>query len=168
MGLLVFIILPWLIYLCFPINNSLRMLQANSFNKKKYLKDLKKNIFKVFGGFNLLQIILFIYIWQFVTMKNFMTSILIFFFFYLLLALVSCIRKRKETKKIVYTPRVLRLIFSTMLVYNFMIIGLWVILKLPFQLILIFIAYFQHLLVLLILFINTPLEKLVEIKQKRP
>ena len=146
-------IIPYLIYLIYIFvrsNDTIHMLQQNKYNAKNtYIKWMKKNIKKCFYIEDLLFIILIIN-------NNILFSII-----YILLILKRLGVKKQNKLPLKYTSRVKRLIFTNMLMHLLPLIILDN-LKINYTyLILGFIAFINSVYVLLSIYINTPVEKLV-------
>lgn len=146
-------IIPYLIYLIYIFvrsNDTIHMLQQNKYNAKNtYIKWMKNNLKKCFYIEDLLFIILIIN-------NNILFSIL-----YTLLLLKRISTKKQNKLPLKYTSRVKRLIFTNMLMHLLPLIILDS-LKINYTyLILGFIAFINSVYVLLSIYINTPVEKLV-------
>lgn len=146
-------IIPYLIYLIYIFvrsNDTIHMLQQNKYNAKNtYIKWMKNNLKKCFYIEDLLFIILIIN-------NNILFSIIC------TLLLLKRISTKKQNKlPLKYTSRVKRLIFTNMLMHLLPLIILDS-LKINYTyLILGFIAFINSVYVLLSIYINTPVEKLV-------
>lgn len=161
------IFIPWLLYLFYPLTHSLQMLQQNTYNKDwAYLKWLRKNINPIFYYLNLSQLILFFIIlfgdWQ-------TLALILFTILYFSLFIYQYLKQKKEIIKetLKYTARIKRLITTNVIFYLIIIILFHYQFKFNLCLILISLAYLQYLLILLVNFINKPVENLVMLKFKK-
>lgn len=146
-------IIPYLIYLIYIFvrsNDTIHMLQQNKYNAKNtYIKWMNKNIKKCFYIEDLLFIILII------------NNNILFSTIYILLILKRLGSKKQNKLPLKYTSRVKRLIFTNMLMHLLPLIILDSLKSNYTYLILGFIAFINSVYVLLSIYINTPVEKLV-------
>ena len=146
-------IVPYIIYLIYIFvrsNDTIHMLQQNKYNAKNtYIKWLKKNTKKCFYVEDMFFILLIIN-------NNILFSVL-----YTLLILKRLSTKKQNKLPLKYTSRVKRLIFTNMLMHILPIIILEYIKINYIYLILGYIAFTNSVYVLLSIYINTPVEKLV-------
>ena len=153
-------IIPYIIYLIYIFvrsNDTIHMLQQNKYNAKNtYIKWMKKNIKKCFN----IQDILFIL----VIFLNKQEILIIYFIIIYLLFTFKILSTKKQNKlPLKYTSRVKRLIFTNMLIH---IIPIIILEKISIELkhiylVLGIIALINSIYVLLSIYINTPVEKLV-------
>lgn len=146
-------IVPYIIYLIYIFvrsNDTIHMLQQNKYNAKNtYIKWLKKNTKKCFYVEDMFFILLIIN-------NNILFSVL-----YTLLILKRLSTKKQNKLPLKYTSRVKRLIFTNMLMHILPIIILEYFKINYIYLILGYIAFTNSVYVLLSIYINTPVEKLV-------
>ena len=146
-------IIPYIIYLIYIFvrsNETIHMLQQNKYNAKNtYIKWMKKNIKKCFYIEDLLFILLIIN-------NNILFSVI-----YTLLILKRAFTKKQNKLPLKYTARVKRLIFTNMFMHILPIILLEYFNINNAYLIMGFIAFINNIYVLLSIYINTPVEKLV-------
>ena len=146
-------IIPYIIYLIYIFvrsNETIHMLQQNKYNAKNtYIKWMKKNIKKCFYIEDLLFILLII------------NNDILFSVIYTLLILKRTFTKKQNKLPLKYTARVKRLIFTNMLMHILPIILLEYFNINNAYLIMGFIAFINNIYVLLSIYINTPVEKLV-------
>ena len=146
-------IVPYIIYLIYIFvrsNDTIHMLQQNKYNAKNtYIKWLKKNTKKCFYVEDMFFILLIIN-------NNILFSVL-----YTLLILKRLSTKKQNKLPLKYTSRVKRLIFTNMLMHILPIIILEYFKIDYIYLILGYIAFTNSVYVLLSIYINTPVEKLV-------
>lgn len=146
-------IIPYIIYLIYIFvrsNDTIHMLQQNKYNAKNtYIKWMKKNNKKCFYIEDMLFILLVI------------NNDILFSILYTLLILKRLTTKKQNKLPLKYTSRVKRLIFTNMLMHILPILILNN-LKINYTyLILGYIAFINSVYVLLSIYINTPVEKLV-------
>ena len=146
-------IVPYIIYLIYIFvrsNDTIHMLQQNKYNAKNtYIKWMKKNTKKCFYVEDMFFILLIIN-------NNILFSVL-----YTLLILKRLSTKKQNKLPLKYTSRVKRLIFTNMLMHILPIIILEYFKINYIYLILGYIAFTNSVYVLLSIYINTPVEKLV-------
>ena len=146
-------IIPYIIYLIYIFvrsNDTIHMLQQNKYNAKNtYIKWMKKNTKKCFYVEDMFFILLIIN-------NNILFSVL-----YTLLILKRLSTKKQNKLPLKYTSRVKRLIFTNMLMHILPIILLEYFKIDYIYLILGYIAFTNSVYVLLSIYINTPVEKLV-------
>ena len=146
-------IIPYLIYLIYIFvrsNDTIHMLQQNKYNAKNtYTKWMKNNIKKCFYIEDMLFIL-------FIINNNILFSII-----YTLLIFKRIFTKKQNKLPLKYTSRVKRLIFTNMLMHIIPIIILDYYIINYTYLILGYIAFINSVYVLLSIYINTPIEKLV-------
>ena len=146
-------IIPYLIYLIYIFvrsKDTIHMLQQNKYNAKNtYIKWMKKNTKKCFYVEDMFFILLIIN-------NNILFSVL-----YSLLILKRLSTKKQNKLPLKYTSRVKRLIFTNMLMHILPIIVLDYFKINYTYLILGYIAFTNSVYVLLSIYINTPVEKLV-------
>lgn len=146
-------IVPYIIYLIYIFirsNDTIHMLQQNKYNAKNtYIKWMRKNIKKCFYIEDMLFILLIIN-------NNILFSVI-----YILLILKRLSTKKQNKLPLKYTSRVKRLIFTNMLMHILPIIMLDYFKIKNTYLILGLIAFINSIYVLLSIYINTPVEKLV-------
>lgn len=146
-------IIPYLIYLIYIFvrsKDTIHMLQQNKYNAKNtYIKWMKKNTKKCFYVEDMFFILLIIN-------NNILFSVL-----YSLLILKRLSTKKQNKLPLKYTSRVKRLIFTNMLMHILPIIMLEYFKINYTYLILGYIAFTNSVYVLLSIYINTPVEKLV-------
>ena len=141
---------------------TLQMLQQNKYNAKHtYIKWLKSNLNKSFNILDLLFIILI----PFAYLNNGNYINIIFQLIYATLIFVKLTTKTQNKKPLKYTSRVKRLIFTNILVH---ILCTLIIDKLIYKFLLLgFIIYIDSIFILIPLWINTPVEKLVGLYYKQ-
>ena len=146
-------IIPYLIYLIYIFvrsNDTIHMLQQNKYNAKNtYTKWMKNNIKKCFYIEDMLFIL-------FIINNNILFSII-----YTLLIFKRIFTKKQNKLPLKYTSRVKRLIFTNMLMHIIPIIILDYYIINYTYLILGYITFINSVYVLLSIYINTPIEKLV-------
>ncbi|MBU9713787.1 UDP-N-acetylmuramoyl-tripeptide--D-alanyl-D-alanine ligase [Evansella tamaricis] len=116
-GLSLILILAWILPLIASVTKSIHMLQLNSYRNERYLLWMSRNRNKVFQKRSTLMIIP-ILIGLFTNAHvTFISGIIIFVCLFLF-------RSREvEKKKLVYTPRVKRLLTATFVLYGLLLIG---------------------------------------------
>ncbi len=161
MILFIFSLLPWFLYLSLRTKKALHMLQQNLYDENlRYFKWLIQNLKKVFGGRDLLPLLLVLVLF----INNIGLSIL-FIVFYFIIFIYSYRELKNETykKPLVWTARVKRLIITTVLLYLLPLIGIFYsyhqVFNSIYYLHLILLAYLQYLVLLLAVKINIPVEK---------
>jgi len=152
-------------YLILRTKNALHILQQNSYNLDgRYFKWILTNRIKIYTLFDHLTLLLAL-IFVFIFDKNFVlisTSVL-----YFVGIIISFLKMKKETYKLKFkvTSRIKRLIFTIFLIYT--IPTLLIVLNFDINHLhdyfygYILIGYLQYYVVLLALFINSPIERLV-------
>ena len=165
--MIVFIIsmVIYLLYISLISTKSLQMLQQNRYNRGyKYVKWLTKNIKECFINYSLIFLI-FIFFYFSDNLTNYISYIAIIIYIFLIYVFIS--NKRKENTKIPlkYTARIKRLIATNTIIH--LIIVLIFILSyseekiITYYLILGLIGYLNYIVIILINFINRPIEKMV-------
>ena len=140
------------------------MLQQNRYNRGyKYVKWLTKNIKEVFLNYTLI-LLVFAFLYLSENLANYVNLIAIVI--YLFLIYVFIINRKKENTKIPlkYTARIKRLIATNTIIHILFIVALPLLIQetsVTYYLLLGLIAYFNSLMVILINFINRPIEKMV-------
>lgn len=146
-------IIPYLIYLIYIFvrsKDTIHMLQQNKYNAKNtYIKWMKNNIKKCFYIEDMLFIV-------FIINNNILFSVI-----YILLIIKRITIKKQNKLPLKYTSRVKRLYFTNMLMHILPIIVLDYFKINYTYLILGYIAFTNSVYVLLSIYINTPVEKLV-------
>ena len=162
MNNLIISIILYLIYIYLRSLKSFHMLQQNKYNAKKtYLKWMIKNLDKCFSNLTLIFIILIFFINIDVLM-------------YLCFDLICCIliisiliTKEQNKLPLKYTSRLKRLIFTNMFVHILLIYIMSRYIDNNYLLLILgIIAYINSLFILLSVFINMPVEKLVSLYYK--
>lgn len=153
------------IYIIYSYTRSiytLQMLQQNKYNAKNtYLKWLKNNVKKSFHILDLL----FIIIVPFIFLKNEDYISIVFSLTYITLIGIQTTTKSQNKKPLKYTARVKRLIFTNILVH---LLPALLIPNITYKyLILGFIIYIDSLYILIALWINMPIEKMVGMYYKQ-
>ena len=159
-------LIPWLCYLYYVLPYYLQMLQQNTYNKDwAYLKWLKKNAFKNTWEFKISQLFLFI-LGLFLIENSVLFASLALMGTYVVLAYLfrRKLKQQNTREPLVYTARIKRLIGSTVMSYC-LSIGLASQYFNSFF-ILILLAYFPHLLILVVKLVNAPIEKAIYLKFK--
>ena len=158
-------VIVYLIYISLISTKSLQMLQQNRYNRGyKYVKWLIKNLNECFINYTLIFLIFicFYYSNNLINYISYMAIIIYIFLIY-----VFCSNKKRENTKIPlkYTARIKRLIFTNELFH--IIIILIILLNysednlVAYYIILGLIGYLNYLVVIIINFLNRPLEKIV-------
>ena len=165
MLLYIFVSIIYLIYINIISTKSLHMLQQNRYNRGyKYVKWLLKNLKENFVNYNLL-FVLFILFYFSENLLTYINYIAILLFIFLIFVFIS--NKKKETTKIPlkYTARIKRLIATNTLLHILLIIITLLNYSdnnLPlYYFILGLIGYLNPLVIILINFLNRPVEKMV-------
>ena len=157
-----FSVIIYLIYIFIRSRETIHMLQQNKYNAKgTYVKWLKKNINKAFYGKSIIFLTLII----FLVYKKSMVLPVYFSVIYLILIIDELTRGGQNKLPLKYTSRVKRLIFTNTLVH-LVVVFLFSLIDgqintVYLYLILGLIAYINSLFVLISIYINAPIEKLV-------
>jgi len=158
-------LIPWLLYLGLRTKKAFHMLQQNLYdNDKRYIKWIEKNYQKVFLGKELLMLVLILLL---ILYQNELIMMIVFTIFYLIMFGITYDQMQKESykKPLVVTARIKRLIITLIILYLISIISIfkqydYVIYNNVYIILSIFI-YLQFIMVLLVVKINIPIEKIV-------
>ena len=143
---------------------SLHMLQQNWYNDgNRYLKWLMSNLKDNFLNLELLMVLYSLFMFT----EHYMYEVVIAIVFYLLLTVLAKDKAKKEQNKkpLVFTKRVKRLVVTSSVLY-LVPMGIMVYLfkeefLYAYYLIIAFMVYFNRLILLLCIYINSPIEKLI-------
>ena len=158
-------IIFYLIYITLVSTKSLQMLQQNRYNRGyKYVKWLIKNYKECFINYTLI-LLIYILLYFSDTLQSYVGYITIIIYSFLSYVFISN-RKKENTKiPLKYTARIKRLIATNSIIH--ILIALIITLNyseeklVTYYLVLALIAYFNYIIIILINFINRPIEKLV-------
>ncbi|HOO67857.1 MAG TPA: UDP-N-acetylmuramoyl-tripeptide--D-alanyl-D-alanine ligase [Bacilli bacterium] len=158
--------IPWFLYMFLRTKKSLHMLQQNLYDDGfRYLKWIKNNFIKIMLSFDLIPLVL-IPVILFVS-NNIITYILFSITYIVLFIINYKIMKNEKVKKpLVVTARVKRLLTTLLLVYVALIYFINIKLGFNYLLLILLAAYFQYIIILLVVKINIPVEKCVYLKYK--
>ena len=145
----------------------MHMLQQNFYNEgNRYLKWINKNIYKSLITIDLITLLL-----PFIALNSNTIAYIIAFFTYLILFIIMYYQKRNEQVKIglVYTFRIKRLIFTTVIIYIIFLLCYFKFIKNDYILLIVFslLTVFAHLHVYIAYLLNLPIEKLIYNKYKQ-
>ena len=157
----IFLTIVWIPYLFFRTKKALHMLQQNLYDDDfRYVKWIKKNFRKIMLSFDLVQVLLIFFILY--IQKGILIPIS-FGIVYILLFIRSFGLSYKEVvkKPLVVTPRVKRLIFTSVLIY-ILTIYLSFEFKINYYVTLATLAYLQYFIVLISQKLNIPIELFVK------
>ncbi|MEG0825900.1 MAG: UDP-N-acetylmuramoyl-tripeptide--D-alanyl-D-alanine ligase [Bacilli bacterium] len=162
-------IIPLLMFICLKTKKSFHMLQQNWYNDdQRYFKWLIKNPFKVFIEVDMFFVIFIIGI--FIEEKLLMILYILFYTVVIYLYRKS-IKKEQSKKPLVFTKRVRRLTYTTIILYLILIVGICINYKEEYlayyYLLLGFVTYINYFVIMTSNFINKPWEKQVFYYYKR-
>jgi len=162
MNLFLFILLIYLIHIFIISTRSLHMLQQNRYNRGyRYIKWILKNYNETFINFGLL---FFIFIFSNI-LEEYVTYLFIIIIIFNTYVFIDKRRKDSVKLPLKYTPRIIRLIITNMLVYILPILVMLLLYKDKylgtFYLILGIMSYLNYFIILLDNFINRPVEQTV-------
>lgn len=156
--------IPWLLYMFLRTKKALHMLQQNLYDEgHRYIKWLKINFSKTMLSFEILQLLLIPLI---LFAKLNVLVYIVFALLYLVLFILNrnIIKKEIVKKPLVVTARVKRIITTMFIVYGLLIYFIHVRLDFNYLLLLTITAYLQYIIMLIVVKINIPVEKLVYFK----
>ena len=158
--------IPYFLYTYLKIINGMHMLQQNFYNEgNRYLKWINKNIYKSLITIDLITLIL-----PFVLLINKNITYITAFIIYTIIFIIKYIEKRKIQVKIelVYTFRIKRLLFTTIVIYLIFFICYFKFIKDDYILLMVLslLTVLAHLHVYIAYLLNLPIEKIIYNKYK--
>ena len=158
--------IPYFLYTYLKIINGLHMLQQNFYNEgNRYLKWINKNIYKSLITIDLITLLL-----PFILLINKNIAYIIAFITYTIIFIIKYIEKRKTQVKIklVYTFRIKRLLFTTIIIYAIFLLCYFKYINNDYILLIVLplLTILAHLHVYIAYLLNLPIEKLIYNKYK--
>lgn len=158
--------IPYFLYTYLKIINGMHMLQQNFYNEgNRYLKWINKNIYKSLITIDLITLLL-----PFVLLINKNITYIIAFIIYTIIFIIKYIEKRKTQVKIklVYTFRIKRLLFTTIVIYLIFFLCYFKFINNDYILLIVLtlLTVLAHLHVYIAYLLNLPIEKIIYNKYK--
>lgn len=157
--------LIWFIYLIYRTKNALHMAQQNLYDDdKRYFKWIIKNFSKIMFGIELSQILL---IFLILFINNELITYILFGLVFLVLMIKNYAVSKMNIvkKKLVVTPRIKRIILTTIIIYG-LCFYISYLLNINYFITLSVLSYLQYFIILLAIKINIPVEKCVYLSYK--
>ena len=158
--------IPYFLYTYLKIINGMHMLQQNFYNEgNRYLKWINKNIYKTLITIDLVTLLL-----PFLILINKNVAYITAFIVYTILFIIKYNEKRKTQVKIglVYTFRIKRLLFTTIIIYIIFLLCYFQFINNDYILLIVLsiLTVLAHLHVYIAYLLNLPIEKLIYNKYK--
>ena len=165
MNIFIISMVIYLLYIILVSTKSLQMLQQNRYNRGyKYVKWLTKNIKECFINYTLISLIFVIFFFS-ENLSNYINYIAIIIYLFLIYVFISNKRKTAAKIPLKYTARIKRLIATNTIIHLIVVIIMLLNYNednlIIYYLILGIIAYLNYLTIILVNFINRPIEKMV-------
>ena len=159
--------IPYFLYTYLKIINGMHMLQQNFYNEaNRYLKWINRNIYKSIITIDLITLLL-----PFFLLINKNIAYIITFIIYTIIFIIKYIEKNKTQVKIklVYTFRIKRLLFTTILIYIIFLFCYFKFINNDYILLIVLslLTVLAHLHVYIAYLLNLPIEKIIYNKYKK-